>query len=104
MSNRAGPVEIVEASPDVWPGLAALFEEGGDPRWCWCQFWRTRGSDSGRSTAERNREALQGLVARQPAPGLVAVEPDGRVVGLAGLGPPRVVGLAQAADGGARTG
>jgi GNAT superfamily N-acetyltransferase len=85
--NRDDAVEIVEASPALWPALAALFEEGGDPRWCWCQFWRVRGTDFGRSTAERNREALQGLVARQPAPGLVAVEPGGRVVGWVGLGP-----------------
>jgi GNAT superfamily N-acetyltransferase len=87
MSEEDGPVEIVEASPDVWPGLAALFEEGGDPRWCWCQFWRVRGTDFGRSTADRNREALRGLVARQPPPGLVAVEPDGRVIGWISLGP-----------------
>ena len=28
-----------------WDTLAALFREGGDPRWCWCQFWRMRAKD-----------------------------------------------------------
>lgn len=74
-------------TPELWPALEALFEEGGDPRWCWCMYWRVRGVDFERSTPEANRGALRGLVGREPAPGLVALEPDGRAVGWVSLGP-----------------
>jgi hypothetical protein len=28
-------MEIVPASPEIWPPLAELFAAGGDPKWCW---------------------------------------------------------------------
>jgi hypothetical protein len=28
-------MEILPASPDLWPALAELFAAGGDPKWCW---------------------------------------------------------------------
>ena len=80
-------LEIRPITPELWPALTALFEEGGDPRWCWCMFWRSRGVDFGRSTAAANRDDLRALVDGQSAPGLVAVEDDGRVVGWVSLGP-----------------
>jgi GNAT superfamily N-acetyltransferase len=80
-------VEIRPLTADLWPALAALFAEGGDPRWCWCMYWRVRGSDFGRSTPETNREDLRALVGRDPAPGLVAIDPAGRAVGWVSLGP-----------------
>jgi GNAT superfamily N-acetyltransferase len=79
--------DIRPVTPELWPALVALFEEGGDPRWCWCMFWRSRGVDFGRSTAAANRAGLRTLVDREPAPGLVAVEGDGRAVGWVSLGP-----------------
>ena len=44
-----------------WADLAALFEEGGDPKWCWCQFYRVRGLDWSNSSADGNRERLATL-------------------------------------------
>jgi hypothetical protein len=29
---------IQPLTTQTWQAVAALFEEGGDPRWCWCQF------------------------------------------------------------------
>ena len=29
---------ILPLTPERFPDLAALFEEGGDPKWCWCQW------------------------------------------------------------------
>ena len=29
------PLAVLPLSPDRFPDLAALFEEGGDPKWCW---------------------------------------------------------------------
>jgi len=79
-------VEIVPVSPVVWPALAELFAAGGDPKWCWCQFWRKPGSNWTNTTADDNRSGLKALVGGVPAPGLVAMR-DGRAVGWVGLGP-----------------
>lgn len=71
----------------TWPALAALFQEGGDPKWCWCAFWRTRGSGADRAHASQNRALLRRLAAGEDlAPGLVAFR-DGRAVGWVSLGP-----------------
>ena len=80
-------LDIRPLTQDLWPALAALFEEGGDPKWCWCMFWRNRNVDFARSTAASNREALQALAGREPAPGLVAVDEDGTALGWVSLGP-----------------
>src|SRR4030095_2377154 len=29
----------------TWTALVDVFREGGDPRWCYCQFWRLRAKD-----------------------------------------------------------
>ncbi len=31
-------VKILPLTPDRFADLAALFEQGGDPRWCWYQL------------------------------------------------------------------
>ena len=73
-------------TPQTWPALAELFSAGGDPKWCWCQFWRTPGSNWSNTTADDNRADLRALAERGPAPGLVALR-DGKAVGWVGLGP-----------------
>jgi GNAT superfamily N-acetyltransferase len=78
---------ITPLTRQKWPALAALFQEGGDPKWCWCAFWRTRGSGADRAHAEANRALLRRLAGREDlAPGLVALR-DGRAVGWVSLGP-----------------
>jgi GNAT superfamily N-acetyltransferase len=79
-------VEIQPATTGVWPALADLFAAGGDPKWCWCQYWRKPGSNWSNTTPEENRVDLEALVTRDPAPGLVALR-DGMAVGWVGLGP-----------------
>lgn len=80
-------IKIVPLTPDTWPALADLFSAGGDPRWCWCQFWRKPGSNWSNTTADDNREDLRALAAGDGvAPGLVALE-DRKAVGWVGLGP-----------------
>jgi len=71
---------------DLWDALAALFAEGGDPRSCWCMYWRLRAKEFSANTVAQNRTALRELVDRGPAPGLVALL-DGRAVGWVSLGP-----------------
>ncbi len=79
-------MEILPLTPERFPDVAALFEEGGDPKWCWCAYFRFRGRDWTNSTAVENRAALETLTGMPLAPGLVAYE-EGRPVGWVSLGP-----------------
>lgn len=95
MTDSNPDLEIQPLTSANFDKLAALFGEGGDPRWCWCAFWRLRGSAGSRSEADQNRELLRGLVRRDgPAPGLVAMR-EGQAVGWVSLAPrgdlPRLV-------------
>lgn len=86
MSEADRALEIRPASRDTWLALAELFAGGGDPKWCWCQYWRKPGSNWTNTTADDNRASLRELVEREPSPGLVAIR-DGRAVGWVGFGP-----------------
>jgi GNAT superfamily N-acetyltransferase len=79
-------VEVVPLTRDRVEDLATLFAEGGDPKNCWCAFWRVRGSGWQGWTAEKNRPVVEGLAGHDPAPGLVAYA-QGRAVGWVSLGP-----------------
>lgn len=80
-------LDVRPLTPGRFADLAALFEEGGDPRWCWCTYFRVRGRDWSNSTAAGNRAELAALAEREDvAPGLLAYR-DGRVVGWVSLGP-----------------
>lgn len=70
----------------AWDALADLFEEGGDPRWCWCQYFRVRGLDWSNSSAAVNRDRLRRLTDAGRPPGLVAMRGD-RAVGWVSLAP-----------------
>jgi GNAT superfamily N-acetyltransferase len=81
-------LEIRPLTVETWPALTALFEEGGDPRWCWCQFWRTSGFGPNATEVQAaNRALLRAQADRPLAPGLVALAPDGKAVGWVSLGP-----------------
>jgi GNAT superfamily N-acetyltransferase len=79
-------IEIVPLTRELFADLAALFEEGGDPKWCWCTFFRNRNAYWNTTTAEKNRAELLSRADDDPAAGLVAYE-DGRAVGWVSLGP-----------------
>jgi GNAT superfamily N-acetyltransferase len=67
--------------------LAALFDEGGDAKWCSCMWFRLPGMDWTTSTATGNREGLRALADRPDlAPGLVGYR-DGRALGWVSLAP-----------------
>jgi GNAT superfamily N-acetyltransferase len=88
-------LDIRPLTDDTWDALVELFSEGGEPGWCWCAFWRTRGAGGARSEAEENRALLHRLASRPgTAPGLVGLRGD-RAVGWVSLGPrtelPRLV-------------
>jgi GNAT superfamily N-acetyltransferase len=86
--DAADTLAIVPLTPDGWDDVAALFGEGGDPRTCWCMYWRLRGKDWSLGNARSSRERLHDLVndERDPAPGLLAYR-DGRAVGWVSVAP-----------------
>jgi GNAT superfamily N-acetyltransferase len=85
-TSRRG-LDVRPLTSDRFAELAALFEEGGDPRWCWCTYFRVRGRDWSNSTAAGNRAEMESLAGREDvAPGLLGYR-DGRVVGWVSLGP-----------------
>jgi len=85
-------LEIVPLTPARLPDLAALFGQGGDPRDCWCAFYRTRERWPAKleDRIRRNRAVLEDAVrtlgAEDRAPGLVAYRGD-EAVGWVSLGP-----------------
>jgi GNAT superfamily N-acetyltransferase len=70
--------------------LAQLFGQGGDPKWCWCSFFRLRNVDFSGATAASNRRVLERAVDDTAAggrhPGLVAYR-GGEAVGWVSVGP-----------------
>lgn len=79
-------VQVKPLSGETWDALAELFREGGDPRWCWCQYWRLRSKDFSAAKVPQLRERLHGQASSGEAPGLVAFDGD-RAVGWVSLGP-----------------
>ncbi len=87
MSEPSDRPVIEPLAPGNWDALAELFAAGGDPKWCWCQYWRKPGSNWSNTTADENRRDLRAVVNGDgPTPGLVAIE-DGKAVGWVGLAP-----------------
>ena len=83
-------LDIHPLTPERLPDLGSLFGQGGDPRWCWCAFYRIRQIDFASASAESNREVLERAVettaTEDRAPGLIAYR-DGEPVGWVSVGP-----------------
>ena len=83
-------LEIHPLTRDRLPDLAALFGQGGDPKWCWCAFFRVRNLDFQSATAASNRAVLERAVdataSEGRAPGLIAYR-EGEPIGWVSLGP-----------------
>lgn len=77
-------------TPERLGDLDSLFGQGGDPKWCWCSFYRVRSINFRTSTPASNRSVLESAIAtttRQGrTPGLVAYR-GGEAVGWVSLGP-----------------
>jgi ribosomal protein S18 acetylase RimI-like enzyme len=78
--------EVRPLTGETWDALAALFREGGDPRWCWCQHWRLRSKDMAGAKVPQLRERLHDQALSAEPPGLVAFDGE-RAVGWVSLGP-----------------
>jgi len=85
-----GDLEILPLTAERLADVATLFGQGGDPKWCWCSFYRLRNVDFASGSSEANRVVLEGAVERTSVegrePGLLAYR-DGEVVGWVSVGP-----------------
>lgn len=82
-------LDIRPLTPARLPDLATLFEQGGDPKWCWCAYFRVRSTDFSRASKARHRGVMGSAVrdlAPERAPGLVAYR-DEDAVGWVSVGP-----------------
>jgi GNAT superfamily N-acetyltransferase len=77
--------QIQPLTPEHWPALAELFEEGGPSSRCWCMYWRI-GSAYRKRPAADNEADFQQVVAAGPPPGLLAFDGE-RAVGWCQLTP-----------------
>jgi GNAT superfamily N-acetyltransferase len=88
MTDATDELEFRPLTPKRLPDLAALFGQGGDPKQCWCAFYRVR--QAGFGTAATNRAVLERATrstARDGrAPGLIAYRGN-EPVGWVSLGP-----------------
>ena len=75
---------FVPVTPERLDDLAVLFDQPGDPKWCWCASFHVRRLVK-RATPAENRAAFTERVERGPAPGLIAYR-DGRAIGWVSLG------------------
>jgi GNAT superfamily N-acetyltransferase len=79
-------LEIHPLTPDRWDDLVTLFDRPGDPKGCWCMFYRVRSRDFERLWGKGARTAFQKVVADGPPPGLLAYR-DGVPVGWCAVAP-----------------
>ena len=78
-------LEIHPLTRDRWDDLVTVFDRPGDPKGCWCMFYRVRGRDFERRWGRGNREDFQAVVEDGP-PGLLAYR-DGAPVGWCAVAP-----------------
>jgi hypothetical protein len=55
-------LEFHPLTRDRLSDLAKLFGQGGDPKWCWCSFFRVRNADFAHASARTNRQVLERAV------------------------------------------
>ena len=84
--GAARDLAIEPLTPERLGDLASLFEQGGDPKQCWCAWFRLPNQAFSKSKKADRRAQMGDLADRTPAPGLIAYR-DGRAVGWVSLGP-----------------
>ena len=71
---------------DRWDDLVTLFDRPGDPRGCWCMFWRVRDREFEELWGSGARAAFHEVVDQGPPPGLLAYR-GGAPVGWCAVAP-----------------
>ncbi len=76
-------MRIEPATADRFGDVATVLNPTGREQACWCMHWRLPPKED----ASRREDYLRDLTTKDPAPGLLAYEDDGTVVGWLGLAP-----------------
>lgn len=80
-------VEVRAVTGQDWPDLETVFATPGDPRRCWCQWFRLRGKDFESMPVTQRRASLRTECASgTPGPGVLAWV-DGVAAGWAAVAP-----------------
>ncbi len=74
MDDMRRDLAIIPLTPERWPDLEQLFGARGASSGCWCMWWRLAATEWERGAGAGNRGAFRRVVARGPAPGLLAYE------------------------------
>ena len=94
MAVAAATLEIHPLTPDRWDDLVTRVDRPGDPKGCWCMFYRVRSRDFERLWGRGAKAAFREVVDERPPPGLLAYR-DGVPVGWCAVAPreayPRVL-------------
>jgi GNAT superfamily N-acetyltransferase len=80
------PLDIHPLTGDRWDDLATLFDRPGDPKGCWCMYYRVRSRDFAELWGKGARAAFRKVVDGGPPPGLLAYR-DGVPVGWCAVAP-----------------
>ncbi len=79
-------LDIHPLTRDRWDDLVTLFDRPGDPKGCWCMYYRVRGREFAELWGEGARAAFRMVVEEGPPPGLLAYR-DGAPVGWCAVAP-----------------
>jgi GNAT superfamily N-acetyltransferase len=79
-------LEVHPLTRDRWDDLVELFDRPGDPKGCWCMYYRVRSRDFEALWGKGARNAFRKLVQDGPPPGLLAYR-DGTPVGWCAVAP-----------------
>jgi GNAT superfamily N-acetyltransferase len=79
-------LDIHPLTRDRWDDLATLFDRPGDPKGCWCMFYRVRSREFTELWGTGARAAFRQVVEDGPPPGLLAYR-DGVPVGWCAVAP-----------------
>jgi GNAT superfamily N-acetyltransferase len=69
-------LEVHPLTRDRWDDLATLFDRPGDPKGCWCMYYRVRSRDFEQLWGKGAKAAFQQVVEQGPPPGLLAYRDD----------------------------
>jgi GNAT superfamily N-acetyltransferase len=79
-------LEVHPLTGDRWEDLVTLFDRPGDPKGCWCMFYRVRSREFDRLWGAGARAAFREVVDEGPPPGLLAYR-HGTPVGWCAVAP-----------------
>jgi GNAT superfamily N-acetyltransferase len=71
-----GAITTAPLTPERWADFEALMGAKGGTGGCWCMLWRQTKAEHDKNAGKANRAAMQAIVERGEAPGLLAYDGD----------------------------